>query len=252
MKRKIFTLIVCSLLFLQSEIAFSTMSVIDSSNLAQAVLQVKGQIEEITHLVESLNNQVIQIRNQTTQIENQRIQLQKLSNGEWGSYYGLLNDIAADSAMLTGLLDQIGYGGNIATKWGDLFPDDFSGMTLGEWTTYLSRWDRMIKDVSQNAAQSQGCINRVQANSRKAQQILVNSNTSDGEIAQLQSLNQMASLTQGSMNDLVSMSATIGRVISSGAARDAAEREVLRAAAADLRKDYADKGSAPESLTDFP
>ena len=62
----------------------------------------------------------------------------------------------------------------------------------------------------------------------------------------MQALNQQAALSNAALNDLITVSATTGRLLASGAAREAAEREVGRAASANLMKNYTDKGAAPD------
>lgn len=217
--------------------------VMDISNLLQSILQVVGQVEAISNQVESLSNEADQIYNQFQQIDNQKTQLQHLANGNWSAYRDLLNSVGTDLRALTGGdLDSIGYFGNIASSWKNNFPDDFSQLTMDEWNTYMSNWDRLMKDVSQNAAVAQKSMARVEENTLRAREILIKSEASDGEIAQMQALNQQAALSNAALNDLMTVSATTGRILASDAAREAAAREVTRAASANLVQNYTDKG----------
>jgi len=217
--------------------SFALDAVIDAANLVQSVLQY-------SHMGTDLAKQVAQVTNQQSQIQNQLRQLQNLANGNWPAYNNLLQKVIIDLQPLTGgTLDRIGYLGNIAAKWDYYFPDDLSNLTLDDYSAYLSSLDRLMRDVSQNAAVAQKSMARVAENTSRAQEILIQSEASEGEIGQMQALNQQIALTNASLNDLMTVAATQGRLLAADAARAATEREVTRAASADLVRNYTDRGN---------
>ncbi|MCK5233044.1 MAG: hypothetical protein KAR13_22415, partial [Desulfobulbaceae bacterium] len=214
-------------------------AVIDVANLIQSIMK-------IISMGKNVSNQVSQIGHQYTIILNQLKQLERLG-GNCAAYNNLLKAIGVDLKVLTGSsLDEIGYSSNIDSKWKEFFPDDYSQLTMDEWDTYISKWDTLLKGVAQNAATAQKSMARVQENTLRAQEVLTKSTAAGGEVAQMQALNQQVALSNAALNDLMTVSATTGRVLASGAAREAAEREVGRTASANLMQNYTDKGAAPD------
>ena len=239
--KKILIVFLMTLMFVfpSSRSSYAVDAVIDAANLVQSVMSVLSSDENVS-------NQMSQIDNQYNMIQNQLKQLKGLG-GDWAPYRKLLHAIGADLKILTRyVLDEIGYSSNIKSKWESFFPDDFSQLSMDEWETYISKWDKLLKNVSQNAAVAQKSMSRVQENTLRAQEILTKSEAATGEVAQLQALNQQAALSNAALNDLITVSATTGRLLASGAAREAAEREVGRAASANLMQNYTDKGAAPD------
>ena len=235
--KKILIVFLMALIFVfpSSRSSYAIDAVIDVANLIQSILK-------IINMTKNVSNQTFQISHQYTMIRNQLTQLQCLGSN-WSSYNNLLKEIGQDLKVLTGSsLDEIGYSSNIDSKWKDFFPDDYSQLTMDEWDTYISKWDTLIKGVAQNAAVAQKSMARVQENTLRAQEVLTESKAAKGEVAQMQALNQQVALSNAALNDLMTVSATTGRVLASGAAREAAEREVGRSASVNLMKNYTDKG----------
>lgn len=236
--KKILIVFLMTLMFVFpfSRSSYAVDAVIDVANLVQSILK-------IINMVRNVSNQASQITHQYTMISNQLTQLQRLS-GDWSAYNNLLKAIGVDLKELTGCsLDEIGYFSNINSNWKNFFPDDFSQLSMDEWDTYISKWDTLLKGVAQNAAVAQKSMGRVQENTLRAQEVLTKAEAAEGEVAQMQALNQQVALSTAALNDLMTVSATTGRVLASGAAREAAEREVGRAASDNLLKNYTDKGT---------
>ena len=238
--KKILIVFLMTLMFVfpVSRSSYAIDAVIDVANLIQSIMK-------IISMGKNVSNQVSQIAHQYTIIRNQLTQLECLS-GNWASYNNLLRAVGVDLEQLTGSLDEIGYSSNIDSKWKNFFPEDFSQLSMDEWDTYISKWDKLLKGVAQNAAVAQKSMGRVQKNTLRAQEVLTKAEAAEGEVAQMQALNQQVALSTAALNDLMTVSATTGRVLASGAAREAAEREVGRAASANLLKNYTDKGAAPD------
>ena len=239
--KKILIVFLMTLMFVfpSSRSSYAVDAVIDVANLIQSIMKIFSMSKNVS-------NQISQIEHQYTMIRNQLRQLERLS-GSWSDYTNLLNSVGVDLNALTGnSLDEIGYSSNINSKWKHFFPDDFSQLSMDEWDTYISKWDTLLKGVSQNAAVAQKSMGRVQKNTLRAQEVLTKAEAAEGEVAQMQALNQQVALSNATLNDLMTVSATTGRVLASGAAREAAEREVGRAASDNLMKNYTDKGAAPD------
>ena len=176
--KKILIVFLMTLMFVfpSSRSSYAVDAVIDAANLVQSVMSVMSSDENVS-------NQMSQIDHQYTMIRNQLRQLERLS-GDWSAYKNLLNAVGIDLKALTGyFLDKIGYSSNINSNWKNFFPDDFSQLSMDEWETYISKWDKLLKNVSQNAAVAQKSMSRVQENTLRAQEILTKSEAAASEVA---------------------------------------------------------------------
>ncbi len=229
------------------------MPVLDISNLVQNIFSVVQQLEEISALAETVTTQYTQITKLESQIDNQIKNLERLAGSDWGAFSSLLTDIQADITAITGSADSLKYNsGTIQANYDSVYKKDYSTMTPAERAAALANMDTSIHEVTYNAMRSQTAVERIKTSSQKAKDILAQSDTADGDVRQLQSLNQMSSLNLSALNDLLTVSATTGRVVAAEQARAAEERKFQKAVSNDLRKNYTDRGAPSVKDIKFP
>jgi type IV secretion system protein TrbJ len=72
-------------------------------------------------------------------------------------------------------------------------------------------------------------IRNIQAHNAEARQILMQAQSADGEVRQLQAVNEMLSVLANQMGDVTMTMSATGRVTASAAAATQAERDAQRA-----------------------
>ena len=192
--------------------------VIDYSNLTQSILQV-------THAVTQIQNQIQQI-NQMAQT------LQTLGGSQYASVTAGLDQQLLEMQGTLGTLTQISQSvGAIQGEFSALFPDqaawdsyDFStiGSTVDDWSTE-------IDNASIEALTAQAIVQRASLNVARVNALLAESQTADGEVRQLQLLNQNMAVLSQQMNDTLQLLAANGRLQAIQAARQEKAREAARA-----------------------
>jgi P-type conjugative transfer protein TrbJ len=266
MKKIFVSLMICFHLTVPST-SSAGLPVLDISNLIQSIMTVIQQLQEIEAMYDSVSNldeqigqldtqitnQYTEITNQSEQIANQERSLDMLSNGDWGSYRDLLNGVQSDISSITGSVDSLTYAKNsIQGNYDNIFKKDYANLNPDQRSQALADINNSMHEVTYNAMRAQAVVERIAGSSQKAKDILAQSEAADGEVRQLQSLTQMSSLTVSSLNDLVTVSATTGRVIAAEQARATEERELMRVSGEELRQGYADKGPAGTKKSKFP
>ena len=92
----------------------------------------------------------------------------------------------------------------------------------------------------------------VETNNQTVADILSQSNAANGEIRQLQLINQQLALIHARLGDLVQNIATLGRITANMAASSAGEKLLLREAKLRRRDNYTDRGHPAQILTRLP
>lgn len=196
----------------------AALPVVDYSNLTQSILQV-------THAVTQIQNQIQQI-NQMAQT------LQTLGGSQYASVTTGLNQQLLEMQNTLGTLTHISQSvGNIQNEFNTLFPDqatwdsyDFSniGTTLDDWSTE-------IDNATIEALTAQGIVQRASQNVNRVNALLAESQTADGEVRQLQLMNQNMAVLSQQMNDTLQLLAANGRLQAIQAAQQEKAREAARA-----------------------
>lgn len=203
---------------LASSAGRAALPVVDYSNLTQSILQV-------THAVSQIQNQIQQI-NQMAQT------LQTLGGSQYANVTTGLNQQLLEMQGTLGTLTRISQSvGNIQNEFNGLFPDqaawdsyDFSniGTTLDDWSTE-------IDNATIEALTAQGIVQRASQNVNRVNALLAESQTADGEVRQLQLMNQNMGVLSQQMNDTLQLLAANGRLQAIQAAQQEKAREAARA-----------------------
>lgn len=192
-------------------------TVFDPSNFAQNVQQVARA--------------VTQIQNQITQINQMSQSLQSIGNSQYSDISNGLNTQLTQMRNTLGRLSSISQ--SVATIEGEfrtLFPDENS------WQNYdysahqntLKTWSTEIDNATIEAFEAQAITSRAASNVAQVQALLAQSQLADGEVRQLQLMNQNMAVLSQQMNDSLQLLTANGRLQALETARQAKSREAAR------------------------
>jgi type IV secretion system protein TrbJ len=199
--------------------------VFDAAGFSQSLITATNAVTQVA-------NQARQIQNEISMIRNQVQSLQTLGAGRFGALTG---NLAVQVAQVQALLNQvqgIGYSLNgIDRQFGALFPADldWAELPVERHQDYYIRWSDQLHEASRTAMAGQGVIRNIQAHNAEARQILMQAQSADGEVRQLQAVNEMLSVLANQMGDVTMTMSATGRVTASAAAATQAERDAQRA-----------------------
>lgn len=196
----------------------AAITVIDPTNLAQNIQQVAKSI--------------IQIQNQIQQIQQMAQTLKTIGGSQFGNVSGGLTGQLTAMQSTLGTLTQISQSvATIENEFRVLFPDE------NTWANYdfsnhqgtLKQWSDEIDNATVEALKAQGITQRVAGTVASTQALLAQSQTADGEVRQLQLMNQNIAILSQQMNDSLQLLAANGRLEAIRAAREEKAREAARA-----------------------
>lgn len=234
-------LLLISLLLMVNQKSRAAIAVIDFSNLSQSITQV-------THAV-------TQIQNQIQQISQMAQTLQTLGGSQYSHITAGLNDQLTTMQNTLGTLTQISQSvGNIQNEFNTLFPDqaswdsfDFSAM--GDT---IDGWSKEIDNATLEALTAQAVVQRAGLNVVRVNALLAESQTADGEVRQLQLLNQNIAVLSQQMNDVLQLLAADGRLAAIQAAEREKKREAIRAMKSGMMKNFGKGAENSRPLTHLP
>lgn len=192
--------------------------VIDPTNLAQNIQQVAKSI--------------IQIQNQIQQIQQMAQTLQTIGGSQFGNISGGLTGQLTEMQNTLGTLTQISQSvANIESEFRILFPDEntWKNYDFSNHRDTLKKWSDEIDNATAEALKAQGITQRVAGTVSSVNAILSQSQTADGEVRQLQLMNQSIAVLSQQMNDSLQLLAANGRLEAIRAAREEKAREAARA-----------------------
>ena len=215
--------------------------VIDATNLAQNIQQVAKSI--------------IQIQNQIQQIKQMAQTLKTIGNSQYGNISGDLNAQLNEMQNTLGTLTQISQSvGAIEGEFRVLFPDENSWATY-DYSTHgatLKAWSDEIDNATAEALKAQGITQRVAGTVASVNAILAESKTADGEVRQLQLMNQNIAVLSQQMNDSLQLLAANGRLQAIETARKEKAREAARARKKKMMKNFGTGTYTAPVLTHLP
>ncbi len=230
----------CLLLFISVQ-GRAAISVIDFSNLTQSITQV-------THAV-------TQIQNQIQQISQMAQTLQTLGGSQYSSITAGLNDQLTTMQNTLGTLTQISQSvGSIQTEFNTLFPDQASWESF-DFSTIGSKvddWSREVDNATVEALTAQAVVQRAGLNVARVNTLLAQSQSADGEVRQLQLLNQNIAILSQQMNDVLQLLAANGRLAAIQAAEREKKRQAIRAMKSGMMKNFGKGIENSRPLTHLP
>lgn len=230
-----------SLLLFISVQGRAAISVIDFGNLAQSITQV-------THAV-------TQIQNQIQQISQMAQTLQTIGGSQYSSITAGLTDQLTTMQNTLGTLTQISQSvGNIRNEFNTLFPDQaswdsFDFSTMGDT---IDGWSKEIDNATVEALTAQAVVQRAGLNVVRVNALLAESQAADGEVRQLQILNQNIAVLSQQMNDVLQLLAADGRLAAIQAAEREKKREAIRAMKSGMMNNFGKGAENSRPLTRLP
>jgi P-type conjugative transfer protein TrbJ len=199
--------------------------VVDAANLSQTMITA-------VNAVTSVANQAMQIANEVRMIQNQLQSLSTLGESSFGAVNANLNNQLYQLNSVLNTVKGVGFQiGNVDSQFRAMFPEgtDWSTKDVGQYGGYFDKWSAQVQDSARTAMQSQGVIENIRRNNAETSNILSQAKGADGEVRQLQAVNQMLGVLASQMGDMTVALTAGGRSSASIAAAGQAERDAQRA-----------------------
>jgi P-type conjugative transfer protein TrbJ len=224
-------------------------AVIDASNIAQS-------IKTVLNTAQTVSNTYTQIQNQKTQIENELQTLKSIDPRTFSSLMTLLDQGKLTYAMIQNDIDSMGFTvQQVNRDFDGLFPKDkakWKNVKYSDYDNYYTRWNTELTASSKSADRAQASIESVERNNAAIASILSQAQSANGEVRQLQLINQQLALIHSRLGDLVQNIATMGRITANMAASSAGEKLLLREAKQRRRDGYTSRGAPARTLNRLP
>jgi len=217
-------------------------AVIDATNIVQTTATALSTAKTVENMIQqvSLMRQTLKSLDPTSFSG-----LQSLMNQGQVTYQSLSSDVNALGFALR----------DVNSNFDRLFPKDktaWQGAHYADYDNYYAGWNSEITASAKLAARAQSTLLQVETNNRSISDILSQSSGAEGEIRQLQLVNQQLALIHSRLGDLVQNIATLGRITADMAASSAGEKLLLREAKHRRRDGYTNRGAPPRALTRLP
>jgi P-type conjugative transfer protein TrbJ len=198
--------------------------VFDAGNFSQAMITATNAVKQVT-------NQVAMIQNQVQSIQYQVQSLRTLGQGRFTEVAANLDNQLGQLDSMLQTVHGVSYRLNaVQGQFQQLFPanSDWSTKPFNQYGDYYRRWSDQVQDASLAAMKSQAVIDNIRRYNADAQAVLAQSQGADGEVRQLQSVNQMLSVLTSQLGDMTLAMTTSARLSASAAAAAQAEQDAQR------------------------
>jgi P-type conjugative transfer protein TrbJ len=217
-------------------------AVIDATNLVQTTSTAVSTAQTLENMI-----QQVQLMRQTLQTLNPSSisGLQSLIAQGQTTYQTLSNNIAALGFALH----------DVNSGFDRLFPKNktsWRSVRYSDYDNYYTNWNAEITASAKLADRAQASMLLVESNNRAVTNILSQSASANGEVRQLQLINQQLALIHGRLGDLVQNIATMNRITANMAAASAGEKLLIRDSAERRRDGYTNRGRPPRVLNRLP
>jgi P-type conjugative transfer protein TrbJ len=249
MKRIVLSFAVVAALIGVGRSARAQVAVVDASSIAQS-------IKTVLNTAQTVSNTYTQIQNQKTQIENELQTLKSIDPRTFSSVMTLIDQGKLTYGMIQNDIDSMGFTvQQINRDFDGLFPKDktkWKNVKYSDYDNYYTRWNTELTASSKSADRAQASIELVERNNAAIASILSQAQGANGEVRQLQLINQQLALIHARLGDLVQNIATMGRITANMAAASAGEKLLLREAKLRRRDGYTGRGAPARTLNRLP
>jgi len=224
------------------EPAHAQLAVHDGSNLVQTTATALSTAQMVENMIQQINlmRQTLETVNPTTFSG-----LETLLNQSQLTYRVLTSNVTALGFTLQG----------VNASFDRVFPKDknaWHAARYSDYDNYYGSWNAEITASAKLAARAQSALSLADANNRAISNILGQSSVANGEVRQLQLINQQLALIHARLEDLVQNIATMGRITATMAASSAGEKLLLREAKLRRRDGYTNRGQPSRVLNRLP
>jgi P-type conjugative transfer protein TrbJ len=222
--------------------ARAQLAVVDGSNLVQTTATALSTARMLTNMIQQVNLM--------------RQSLQTINPASFSGLEALLAQGQLDYRLLTYDVNALGFAlRDVNTGFDRIFPKDrtaWHSARYSDYDSYYGTWNAEITASAKLAERAQSSVLLVETNNRAVATILAQSAAANGEVRQLQLINQQLALIHARLGDLVQNIATLGRVTASMAASSAGEKLLLREAKLRRRDGYTNRGQPARTLNRLP
>jgi P-type conjugative transfer protein TrbJ len=224
MKTKLTRFVLMSVFFVflsfESNNLYAQWTVIDPSNLIENILSVLEQVEANIKLA--------------TQIENEIKSLKLLGASAFSDIQNILNGNINDLEDLIAAVQGIGYTmDSINTQYDAIFPDNdgWDADKLSNYPAYARDWNNKTTSSIRDAMKAQSVLSRIRDINNNVMSILSEVSGSDGEVRQIQAMNEILGQMSSQLGDITQSLAVTSRMTATALAVDeshkAASRQII-------------------------
>ena len=192
-------------------------TVIDPSNLIENILSVLEEVEANINLA--------------TQIENELKSLKLLGSSAFFDIQNILNNNIDDLEALIAAVQGIGYTvDNINTQYDAIFPDNdgWDSEKLSNYPAYAKDWNDQTTSSIKDAMKAQSVLSHIKDTNNNVMSILSEVSGSDGEVRQLQAMNEILGQMSSQLGDITQSLAVTSRMTATALAVDESHRAASR------------------------
>jgi conjugal transfer/entry exclusion protein len=183
----------------------------------------------LTQAVATVSNLASMLVSLKQELDAMNTMLSALDASSFESVLALIGNTDLSYAELTADVASLGYTlQSVNSQFHGLYQTDYRKIPFAQFDSLYGRWEEEILASAQVAARSQATLSTLQNSSTEAAAILQRAASSDGQVAQMQSIVQMLGLMQSQNNSLLQSLTTTGRVLTATAADSAAMRNLSR------------------------
>jgi conjugal transfer/entry exclusion protein len=133
-----------------------------------------------------------------------------------------------------------------------IFPSDVSTTKTADMKPIARGWHQETLGAAMVAQRSQATLSTMENNTTQAEAVLSRSSNTEGEIAQLQAVNQMLGIISSQLNTVISTLDTTGRVTADMAASGASDNVVSFEKKDRNLENYTDRGDSVPVMSKLP
>jgi P-type conjugative transfer protein TrbJ len=222
--------------------ARAQIAVLDGSNLVQTTATALSTAQMVSNMIQQVN-----LMRQT---------LETVNPSTFAGLQTLLGQTQLTYRTLTNSVTALGFELQAVNNSFDrIFPKDQAAWhrtRYSDYDGYYGGWNTEITASAKLAARAQSSITVIEANNQAIANILGQSAVANGEVRQLQLINQQLALIHARLGDLVQNIATMGRITATMAASSAGEKLLVREAKLRRRDGYTNRGQPSRVLNRLP
>jgi P-type conjugative transfer protein TrbJ len=222
--------------------AHAQFAVIDASNLIQSTATAIATAQTVQNMIQ--------------QVSLMRQTLATVNPASFAGLQTLIGQGQVTYSMLNGDVTALGFAlQDVNSRFDKLFPKNrasWQGARYADYDNYYGQWHEEIAGSAKLAERAQSTLLLVEGNNRAMADILGQSAAANGEVRQLQLINQQLGLIHARLGDLVQNIATLGRITGNMAASSSGEKLLLREAKLRRRDGYTSTGAPARVLNRLP
>jgi len=243
---RLFVLSAIALPSLGSSVARAQLAVADASNVIQTTATALNTARQV-------ENTIQQIEMMKTQLQRQLQQLKTLDPTSFAGIERSVQTINGTFAAIQGDVNIVKWDVQAINRdFEQLFPKDWKKFRASDYDNHYVTWNQEIASSTKAAAHAQASIAQLQDINGVTASALSASRGADGEVRQLQALNQQLGALASQLTILINNIATTGRVTTELAAVAVSEKQAQRDLSDQMRQGFTDPGPPPTVLKRLP